>query len=108
MYDVIVVGACCAGSPTAMLLARKGYGVLVVDKATFPSDIISTHLVWHPGVAQLKRWGLLKKVVGSNCPPIRRIRFDVGDSAFTGSPPPADGVAEAYCARRTVLDKISV
>lgn len=35
-YDVIVVGARCAGSPIAMLLTRKGYKVLVVDKATFP------------------------------------------------------------------------
>ena len=34
-FDAIVVGARCAGSPTAMLLARKGYKVLVVDRATF-------------------------------------------------------------------------
>jgi choline dehydrogenase-like flavoprotein len=26
-YDAIVVGARCAGSPTAMLLARRGYRV---------------------------------------------------------------------------------
>ncbi len=108
MYDVIVVGARCAGSPTATLLARKGYRVLLVDKATFPSDIISTLVIWHPGVARLKRWGLLKKVVESNCPPMRRVRFDVGDFAITGWPPPADGVAETYCPRRTVLDKILV
>jgi len=38
MHDVIVIGARCAGSPTAMLLTRKGYRVLVVDRATFPSD----------------------------------------------------------------------
>ena len=43
-YDAIVVGARCAGSPTAMLLARKGYRVLVVDRATFPSDTVSTHV----------------------------------------------------------------
>ncbi len=45
MYDAIVIGARCAGSPTAMLLARKGYRVLVVDRATFPSDTLSTHVV---------------------------------------------------------------
>ena len=49
MYDAIVVGARCAGSPTAMLLARKGYRVLVVDRATFPSDTVSTHFVHAPG-----------------------------------------------------------
>ena len=53
LYDAIVVGARCAGSPTAMLLARKGYRVLVVDRATFPSDTQSTHIVHPPGVAAL-------------------------------------------------------
>jgi flavin-dependent dehydrogenase len=50
-YDAIVVGARCAGSPTAMLLARQGYRVLVVDRARFPSDTVSTHLLHPPGVA---------------------------------------------------------
>jgi flavin-dependent dehydrogenase len=64
-YDAIVVGARCAGSPVAMLLARKGYDVLVVDRATFPSDTISTHLVHPPGVAALKRWELLDRLVAT-------------------------------------------
>ena len=59
MYDAIVVGARCAGSPTAMLLARKGYRVLLLDKAGFPSDTLSTHYIHQPGGAALKRWGLL-------------------------------------------------
>ena len=53
-YDVIVVGARCAGSPTAMLLAQKGYRVLVVDRSTFPSDTVSTHFIHAPGVAALR------------------------------------------------------
>ena len=61
-YDAIVVGARCAGSPTAMLLARKGHRVLLVDKATFPSDTMSTHHVHPPGVAALERWGLLERL----------------------------------------------
>ena len=52
-YDVIIVGGRCAGAPTAMLLARKGYRALVVDKATFPSDTLSTHIVHPRGVAAL-------------------------------------------------------
>jgi flavin-dependent dehydrogenase len=51
MYDAIVVGARCAGSPTAMLLARQGYQVLLVDRATFPSDTMSTHFIYPPGIA---------------------------------------------------------
>ena len=90
-YDAIVVGARCAGSPTAMLLARKGYRVLVVDRATFPSDTISTHLVHPPGVAALKRWGLLDRLVATGCPPIDTYAFDFGPFTISGAP----GTAEA-------------
>jgi 2-polyprenyl-6-methoxyphenol hydroxylase-like FAD-dependent oxidoreductase len=108
MYDVIVVGARCAGSPTAMLLARRGYQVLLVDRATFPSDTMSTHFIHPPGIAQLKRWGLLERVAASNCPPFLNMSLDFGSFVLTGSPPPTDGVAEHYCPRRTVLDEILV
>jgi flavin-dependent dehydrogenase len=108
MYDAIVVGARCAGSPTAMLLARKGYRVLLLEKAGFPSDTLSTHYIHQPGVARLKRWGLLDAVVASNCPPARQQRFDVGPFTLVGTPPPIDGVAVAYAPRRRVLDQILV
>jgi 2-polyprenyl-6-methoxyphenol hydroxylase-like FAD-dependent oxidoreductase len=85
-YDAIIVGARCAGSPTAMLLARKGYKVLVVDKATFPSDTISTHLIHPPGVAALRRWGLLDRVTATGCPPIDTYQFDFGPFTIAGAP----------------------
>jgi flavin-dependent dehydrogenase len=107
-YDAIVVGARCAGSPLAMLLARKGYRVLLVDKTSFPSDTISTHYIQQPGVAKLKNWGLLDRIRASNCPPILKCTLDVGPFTLAGSAPPADGVAEAYCTRRTILDQILV
>ena len=84
MNDVIVVGARCAGSPLAMLLARKGYRVLLVDKAQFPSDTVSTHVIWHAGLARAKRWGLLDRIAGLGAPPIRTMRFDAGGAAFSG------------------------
>ena len=68
-YDAIVVGARCAGSPTAMLLARKGHRVLLVDRATFPSDTVSTQIVWPHGAECLDRWGLLDRLAATNCPP---------------------------------------
>jgi flavin-dependent dehydrogenase len=107
-YDAIVVGARCAGSPTAMLLARKGYRVLVVDRASFPSDTVSTHFVHAPGVAALNRWGLLDEVTASNCPPVDTYAFDFGPITISGTPRPSDGIATAYAPRRTVLDKILV
>jgi len=104
MYDAIIVGARAAGSPTAMLLARKGHRVLVVDRASFPSDTLSTHYIHQPGVARLHRWGLLDRLIATGCPPSRQLTFDVGPFALTGTPPPSDGVAEGYAPRRTVLD----
>jgi 2-polyprenyl-6-methoxyphenol hydroxylase-like FAD-dependent oxidoreductase len=106
-YDVIVVGARCAGSPTAMCLARAGYRVLLVDRATFPSDTISTHLVHPPGVAALRRWGLLDRVTATGCPPIHTYAFDLGPFTISGAPGTAD-TPVAYAPRRTVLDKILV
>jgi flavin-dependent dehydrogenase len=107
-YDAIVVGARCAGSPTAMLLARKGYRVLVIDRASFPSDTLSTHLIHAPGVAALRRWGLLDRVIASNCPANTTYSFDFGPITITGTPRPHDGISTAYAPRRTVLDAILV
>ncbi|HEX4982958.1 MAG TPA: FAD-dependent monooxygenase, partial [Ilumatobacteraceae bacterium] len=107
-YDAIVVGARCAGSPTAMLLARKGYRVLVVDRAAFPSDTVSTHVLHAPAVAALNRWGLLDQVTATGCPPIETYAFDFGPFTIKGTPRPRDGFSAAYAPRRTVLDKILV
>lgn len=107
-YDAIIAGARCAGSPTAMLLARKGYRVLMVDKGSFPSDTMSGHYIHQPGVAALERWGLREAVAATNCPPITSIRFDVGPFALEGTPPASDGITEGYCCRRYLLDQVLV
>ena len=106
MYDVIVVGARCAGSPTAMLFARNGYRVLLLDKARFPRDTLSTHYLHQPAVARLARWGLLSAVTASNCPPIDRARHTVADIVLEGCSLPVDGHRAAYAPRRYVLDPI--
>lgn len=105
--DVIVVGARCAGSPAAMLLARKGYRVLAVDRATFPSDTVSTHILHPLGVAALSKWGLLDRLTATGCPPIHTYAYDFGPLTIAGAP----GTTEApvgYCPRRTILDKLLV
>ena len=108
-YDVIVVGARCAGSPAAMLLARAGQRVLLVDRASFPSDTISTHMVHATGIEALSRWGLADELAASGCPPIREYSFNFGPFTVAASPlPTPSGVDVAYGPRRTVLDKILV
>ncbi len=107
-YDVIIVGARCAGSPTAMLLARKGYRVLLVDRATFPSDVMQNHVILYRGVRFLHRWGLLERVAATNCPPLRRQLMDLGDFPLVGYPIAEEGIPGEYAPRRIVLDKLLV
>jgi 2-polyprenyl-6-methoxyphenol hydroxylase-like FAD-dependent oxidoreductase len=75
-----------------MLLARRGLKVLVVDRATFPSDTLSTHQVQLPGIARLARWGLLERIIAAGTPATRRVRFDAGVAVLDGRYPMVDGV----------------
>ena len=107
MYDAIIVGARCAGSPTAMLLARQGFKVLLVDRATFPSDTISTHILWPHGAEILARWGLLGTLAATGTPPIcGHMTFDVGPFALRGAIPDANDGMGGFCPRRAVLDSL--
>lgn len=108
VFDVIVVGARCAGSPTAMLFARAGYRVLLLDRAEFPSDTLSTHLVHQPGVAALARWGLLDRLRASGCPPLDRAVYEVADIRIEGCGRGVEGQRAGYAPRRQVLDAVLV
>ena len=109
MYDAIIIGARCAGAPTAMLLARKGYRILLVDKATFPSDTISTHIIWPHGAAIMDRWGLLDRLAATGCPAVALgLIFDVGPFALKGGVTDTNAGRGGFCPRRTVLDKLLV
>jgi len=83
-YDAIVVGARCAGAATAMLLARRGFDVLLVDRARFPSEIPHGHYIRTHGPPRLAAWGLLDRVLATGCPPITSITMDLGDFPLTG------------------------
>jgi 2-polyprenyl-6-methoxyphenol hydroxylase-like FAD-dependent oxidoreductase len=106
MYDAIVIGSRCAGASTAMLLARRGRRVLVVDRATFPSDVLSGHAIQPAGMAHLARWGLLERVRATGVPFASTVRFDFGEVVLEGSPVPVDGIDAAVCIRRTIIDPI--
>ena len=106
-YDAIVVGARCGGSPTAMLLARKGYRVLLVDKATFPSDTISTHLIHPPGWRRSRAGGSSSS---SRRPAVRSSRATRSTSAPLRSRALHDRstATKVYAPRRIVLDALLV
>jgi flavin-dependent dehydrogenase len=108
MYDAIVIGARCGGASTALLLARKGHRVLLVDRAVFPSDIPHGHLIHRGGPARLARWGLLERVIATGSPAITAMLSDVGDFTLAANGLAVDGVPAALGPRRTALDRVLV
>lgn len=106
MYDAIVVGARVAGSSTAMLLGRRGYRVLLLEKAELGTDTMSTLYLQPGAMARLERWGLLHALAATGCPPIERWRWTLGKTTLVGFPWNEDGVTRGYAPRRTVLDPL--
>jgi flavin-dependent dehydrogenase len=107
-YDVVVVGARAAGAATAMLLARQGRRVLLLDRDRYGADTLSTHALMRGGVFLLSRWGLLDRIVDAGTPPVRQTRFDYGTDSVTLAIKPTFGVEALYAPRRTVLDPVLV
>jgi len=105
-YDAIVVGGRCAGAATAMLLARGGLRVLVVEAARPGTDTLSTHALMRGGVLQLHRWGLLDAVAAAGTPAIVATEFAYGDETETIDIRPGDGISALRAPRRTVLDRL--
>jgi 2-polyprenyl-6-methoxyphenol hydroxylase-like FAD-dependent oxidoreductase len=107
-YDVIVVGARCAGAATAFLLARSGAKVLLIDRQDYGSDTMSTHALMRSAVLQLKRWGLIPRIAAAGTPAIRSTTFHYGDEAVHVDIKPDHGVDCLLAPRRTVLDPLLV
>jgi 2-polyprenyl-6-methoxyphenol hydroxylase-like FAD-dependent oxidoreductase len=108
-YDVVVVGARVAGASTAMLLARAGLKVALVDRSEYGSDTLSTHGLMRAGVLQLSRWGVLPDVVAAGTPPVEKTLFHYADGDMVQvSIRHSPGVDALYAPRRHVIDRILV
>jgi flavin-dependent dehydrogenase len=108
-YDVVVVGGRVAGASTALLLARAGVRVALLDRGRHGTDIVSTHGLMRAGVLQLSRWGILPAIRAAGTPPVRRTTFHYeGGHSVQVSIRPSAGVDALYAPRRHVLDRILV
>lgn len=105
-HDVVVVGARCAGAATALLLARAGHDVVLVDRSRPSRDTSSTHSIARGGVVQLNRWGLLDEVVASGTPEIRSVSFHHDGDVVRHTLKDRAGVDFLVAPRRYVLDDI--
>ncbi|MCB2137453.1 MAG: NAD(P)/FAD-dependent oxidoreductase [Rhodobacteraceae bacterium] len=105
--DILIVGARCAGSAIAILLARAGLDVRLVEQAPEIGDTLSTHALMRPGVAVLDRLGVLRQIVADGTPTITRTRFAYGSEDLLDiAVKPKGNAAGLYAPRRSLLDRI--
>jgi flavin-dependent dehydrogenase len=107
-WDVLIIGGRVAGASTALLLARAGMRVFVIERSRSGADTVSTHALMRGGVLQLHRWGLLDRVAATGAPPVRRVTFHYGHDSMPVTLKPYAGVDALYGPRRTVLDALLV
>ena len=107
-FDVVVVGARCAGAATALLLARAGHRVLLIDRGRYGTDTLSTHALMRGAVVQLHRWNVLPAVIAAGTTPVRQATFFYGDESVAVPVKPRDGIDALYAPRRYVLDRLLV
>jgi 2-polyprenyl-6-methoxyphenol hydroxylase-like FAD-dependent oxidoreductase len=108
-YDVVVVGGRVAGASTALLLARAGVRVVLIDRDRRGSDTVSTHALMRGGVLQLARWGVLPDVTAAGTPPIRQVVFRYADGEQVSvAIKPSAGIEALYAPRRHLLDRLLV
>lgn len=106
-FDVVVVGARCAGSPLAALLARRGLRVAVVERAAFPRDTLSTHFFQAQALAFLERLGVTEKLRATGAPCVGTVNLRIEDLQFQAPLPQQPGdVGGLRSVRRLVLDPI--
>src|SRR6186713_761419 len=106
--DAVIVGARCAGAATALLLARAGARVLLVDRGVYASDTTSTHALMRGAILQLHRWGVLPTIVAAGTPPVHSTTFSYSGQDVTVEIEPKFGVSALYAPRRALLDRILV
>jgi flavin-dependent dehydrogenase len=106
--DAVIVGARCAGAATALLLARAGARVLLVDRGAYGSDTTSTHALMRGAILQLHRWGVLPAIVAAGTPPVHATTFSYPDQDITVPIEPRFGVSALYAPRRALLDRVLV
>jgi flavin-dependent dehydrogenase len=106
--DAVIVGARCAGAATALLLARAGARVLLVDKGVYGSDTTSTHALMRGAVLQLHRWGVLPAIIAAGTPPVHSTTFSYPQQDVVVPIEPRFGVTALYAPRRALLDRVLV
>jgi 2-polyprenyl-6-methoxyphenol hydroxylase-like FAD-dependent oxidoreductase len=107
-FDVVVVGARCAGSPLATMLARRGLRACLLDKSQFPSEALSTHVIQPSGVAVLDRLGVLDTVLAAGAAPLTRFTLVADEARIEAAIDAGAFGAPALSARRVTLDHLLV
>ena len=107
-YDAIVVGARCAGSTLATALAQRDWDVALIDRDSFPSTTVSTHLLYPNTLARLERLGVLDTLQSRHDLTFASHRLLALGHDIAGTFTSIEGFDRALAPRRIALDKAGV
>ncbi|HYC45396.1 MAG TPA: NAD(P)/FAD-dependent oxidoreductase [Burkholderiales bacterium] len=91
IYDALIVGAGPAGSTTALLLARAGWSVALVEKTPFPRRKVCGEFISAHTLSLLAGIGL-DGIVACAGPEIREVAVYAGERMLAAPMPRADGL----------------
>ena len=102
--DVVIVGARCGGSAAAIGFARAGRKVIAIDRTSFPSDTLSTHLNFPSAVAEIARVGALPRYLRCGPPLCREVLLEADGAQCFNTFSPIEGINYGTCVPRPELD----
>ena len=106
-FDVIIVGGRVAGSTLAALLGQAGFKVLLLERVTFPSDTLSTHVIYGDSFGVWERIGAWREIEALGVTKLWGISWiRDGRPDIRGRFWPVRGHDYALCIRRVLLDDL--
>ncbi len=105
----MIVGGRLAGTAAAAALARAGRDVVVLERGRFPSDTLSTHVLFAGGVEEMRRMGAFERIAALDPSYMREVEINFEDGTRVREPWGACGETDfVLCIPRPLQDAILV
>ena len=95
-YDAVVIGAGPAGATAALMLARAGWSVAVMEKASFPRRKVCGEFISASSLPLLRELGVADSFIAHAGPEVRKVGLYAGETILAADMPRPRDESEAY------------